>query len=207
MVVIGIVGGIASGKSLVSEQLRELGAEVISADRIGHEVLLEAEVQAALRARWGEAVFDSHGRPDRAAIARRVFDPVHGPEERRFLESLSHPRIRARMQAQLQDFRSRQVPAVVLDAALLFEAGWNALCDHVLFVDTPAEQRRERAAKRGWTANELATRESAQLPLEEKRRRCTSAIDNSRTVGHTWAQIQLFWQTVGCPSPLPARPN
>lgn len=204
MVVIGIVGGIASGKSLVAQQLRDMGAEVISADQIGHDVLLEAEVQVALRARWGGGVFDSHGRPDRTAIAQRVFDPVHGLAERRFLESLSHPRIRARMQARLQDCRSRQVPAVVLDAALLFEAGWNALCDHVLFVDTPAEQRRERAAKRGWTADELTARESAQLPLEEKRRRSTSTIDNSRTVEHTLGQTQLFWQAVGCPSPLSA---
>ena len=197
MVVIGIVGGIASGKSLVSDQLRELGAEVVAADRLGHEVLLEPAVQAALRARWGARVFDAQGRPDRAAIARHVFDPQQGLEERRFLESISHPRIRARMHEQLQRFREQGVPAVVLDAALLFEAGWDAYCDHILFVDTPDQQRRERAAQRGWTAAELTAREAAQLPLETKKQRSTATIDNSQTVGHTWQQVHLFWQNIG----------
>ena len=86
MKTIGIVGGIASGKSLVAAQLQALGAWVVDADRLGHEVLEYPEVRDAIRDRWGDSVLGPDGRVDRAAVARRVFRDPEEPSELRFLE-------------------------------------------------------------------------------------------------------------------------
>lgn len=198
MVVIGIVGGVASGKSHVADQFRSLGAEVIDADQLGHEALSDASVIDALRRRWGDDVLDDQGRVNRTEVARRVFPEDGQREELAFLESVTHPLIRERMLRRLQEIRESDcVPVVVLDAALLMEAGWDRYCDRIVFVDVPAEQRRSRASRRGWQTGEFEARERAQLDLVEKRGRADWAIDNSGTTEHTLAQVQQFWQTLG----------
>lgn len=195
MHVIGIVGGVASGKSLVADELRSLGATVLDADRVGHEVLCEPEVEAALRARWGDRVFDIDGRVNRRAVSKIVFaPPPAGPSELAFLESVSHPRIGARLAEDLAEMRKRgNVPAVVLDAALLFRGGWDKLCDRILFIDAPRDLRLKRAQSRGWTAEHFAAREAAQEPIEEKRRRSQVTIDNSGTTESAKSQVRSFW--------------
>lgn len=198
MLVLGIVGGVASGKSLVAQELRQLGAAVLDADRIGHEVLREPEVETAARARWGAGVFDADGHLNRRAVAKIVFAPrPAGPAELAFLEALTHPRIGQRLARELEDYRTRgDVPAVVIDAALLFRGGWDKLCDRVLFVDVPREQRVARAAARGWNEADVASREAAQEPLEEKRRRSHVIIDNSGTPEQTREQIRGMWEAL-----------
>jgi dephospho-CoA kinase len=198
MHVLGIVGGVASGKSLVSRQLQALGAAMIDADKIGHEVLRAPEVEAAVRARWGSGVFDESGRVNRRAVAKIVFAPnSEGRAELVFLERLTHPRITARLQAELDSLLAKgDVKAVVLDAALLFRGGWDKLCDRVLFVDAPLEQRMARAQTRGWAAADVAAREASQEPLEEKRRRSHVVIDNAGTPEETLEQVRRVWETV-----------
>jgi dephospho-CoA kinase len=150
--IIGISGGIASGKSEVARRLADLGAVVLNADQLGHEVLLEPEVKQALRERWGETVFHDDGTVNRGAVAARVFGSTAEHElDRRFLEHITHPQISLRLRQRLETLQAERVPAIVVDAALLFEAGWHQLCDHLLFVDAPSETRRQRAAERGWS--------------------------------------------------------
>ncbi len=199
MVVLGVVGGVASGKSLVTEQLRSLGAAVIDADAIGHEVLAEAAVKRALRQRWGDRVFDEAGEVNRREVARIVFaPPPAGPPELALLERLTHPRIGQRIRQQVARLRDQQqVPAVVLDAAVLFKAGWDGFCDKIVFVEAPHALRRQRARRRGWSDAQFAAREAAQEDLDQKRDRSHWVIDNSGSPEHTLAQVQQFWQTLG----------
>lgn len=197
MKTIGLVGGVASGKSRVAQMLVDLGAGVVDADRAGHAVLAEdADVQRALRERWGDAVFAGDGSVNRAAVARLVFgDGPTAEAERRFLEGLVHPRIGARLAAQRNQIEAEGKPAVVVDAALLFEANWRPMCDLVLFVDAPRELRLERARKRGWSDVDFAWREAAQWPVEEKRRLAGVVIDNSGTEAELRQAVEEFWNS------------
>ncbi len=191
---IGILGGVACGKSLVTSQFADLGARVIDADRLGHESLEEATVRAALRARWGGRVFRSDGEVDRKRVAEIVFAPTpEGCAERRFLESVVHPRITERLTAELSRLHGEKYRVVVLDAPLLIEAGWDRLCGRLVFVDAPRHLRLARAAARGWTEQDVARREAAQAPLEVKRRRADATIDNSGTPQQTRVQVERIW--------------
>lgn len=198
MWVIGIVGGIASGKSTVAEQFRQLGAEVIHADLIGHEVLRDAQVQRLLFERWGKAVLDQKGEVDRAAVAKIVFTPSQqSAGELKFLEQTTHPLIGQRVEQQLADLARREgLTAVVLDAPVLFKAGWDVYCDKIVFVETTRSARRERARRRGWSEAEFAAREAAQESLDEKRIRADWVIDNSGCPEDTFVQIQRFWRSL-----------
>lgn len=198
MLIIGITGGIASGKSLVARQLQSLGAYLIEADAIGHAVLAEPEVVAALVERWGGDVLDATGAIRRGAVAARVFaPPPEGPAELAFLERWTHPRIAARVEEQLQSAaRSGRWPAAVLDAALLFKAGWHMLCDLVVFVDAEAGMRAARAAQRGWTDEQWRAREAAQPVLAHQRARADVVLDNSGTPQQLAAQVEAFWRNV-----------
>src|SRR3972149_5703140 len=134
MKTIGLVGGVASGKSLVARMLVELGAGLLDADRTGHDVLADdAEVHQALREKWGDAVFTADGSIDRAALDACVFaENDDARTDRRWLESLLHPRIRQRLETLRIEFAAEGRPAVVLDAPLLLEAGWGPLCDLIV---------------------------------------------------------------------------
>ena len=123
MLTLGLVGGVASGKSVVAGCFHDLGAVVLDADRAGHEVLREPDVIAALRGRWGDSILDSKGQISRSAVAKIVFAPGNA-DDKRFLEQLTHPRIQMRLQQQLAQAQAvpQPPPAIVLDAALLFEA-------------------------------------------------------------------------------------
>ncbi len=192
---IGLVGGVASGKSLVAKLLVERGAGLLDADRAGHAVLAtDATVQRALRERWGDEVFNADGSVNRKAIARRVFPPGDiGTADRRFLEDLMHPHIRQRLKAELARFASEGRNVVVLDAALLFEAGWQRLCDMVVFVDSPRESRLQRAHSRGWTDADFAGREAAQWPIEQKRQAAEIVLANSGTQADLRQTVADFW--------------
>ena len=195
MKVIGIVGGVASGKSLVAAQLAQLGAMVLDADKIGHEVLLEEEVKRAIRERWGNAVFGENGEVSRADLASIVFaPPPTGPAELKQLERIVHPRITERLRQQIHDLDSKEkVQVVVLDAALMFETGWANYCDQILFVEAAPRVRYQRARGRGWNEETWKARENSQAALDEKRNRADVIIDNSESEEATFRQVQQFW--------------
>ncbi len=201
MVVIGIAGGIASGKSTVARMFQQLGAEVLDADRIGHEVLQLPHVIERIREQWGDKVFLPDGTVDRSALARIVFNPVTGARELERLEAITHPEITQRLVRQLDAMRAQSVPAVVLDAPVMFKAGWDRLCDRIVWVEADRDTRLRRAAERGWDAGELDRREALQAPIEWKRARATDVIDNSADENSTFSQVQRLWQ--GWRLPLP----
>ena len=174
--VIGLIGEIGSGKSTVARLLGEAGCLVADADKLAHDVLGEPDVIVALRERWGGSVLDSSGAPDRRAIAGRVFQ---SETDRAWLESIIHPRVNARWQADFAN-ADTQVSGFVLDAPLLLEASLDIPCDHVIFVHAPREERLKRVAQdRGWDERELSLREAAQLPHDQKRERATAQIENA----------------------------
>jgi dephospho-CoA kinase len=196
MKTIGLVGGVASGKSLVAKMLVELGAGMLDADKTGHAVLAEdPAVQRELRNRWGDAVFAADGSVDRSAIARRVFASGGTAElDRRFLEELLHKRIRRRLLEKKDQFAAEGRPAVVLDAPVLLEAGWGPMCDILLVVEVPREIRLERARQRGWSEAEFDRREAAQWTVEDKRREAHFAIANHGSEDELRQAVREFWR-------------
>jgi dephospho-CoA kinase len=197
MHLIGILGGVASGKSLVAGQFARLGAGVLDADRAGHEVLRLPHVEAAVRQRWGAEVFGPDGRIDRGRLARIVFaDPPGGTRQRRELEQMTHPEIGRLLGRQVETFARSGCPAAVLDAPLLLEAGWDRLCDRLVFVDAPREMRLLRALARGWNKEDFAAREQSQQSLDYKRERADAVVDNSGSPEHTQAQVERLWQSL-----------
>ncbi len=197
MRIIGILGGVASGKSLVARQLARLGADTLDADRAGHEVLRLPRIQEEAKKRWGPTVFGSDGRIDRGRLAKIVFaDPPDGPRERKYLEQLTHPEIGRLLKRQAETLAASEAAVAVLDAPLLLEAGWEDLCDQLIFVDAPRSVRLERAKARGWNEEDFAAREGAQESLAVKRRHADVTIDNSDSPELTQAQIERYWRSL-----------
>lgn len=196
--IVGICGGIASGKSVVTNQLEKLGAAVICADKIGHHVLREPEVIQTLLDHFGQEILssDEPGQLSRAAIAVRVFGTSEAAEENRtFLNSVTHPRIRQRIHDQLNQLceSTAPPPAIVLDVPLLYESGWAAECDEIIFVRTPLEQRIQRAANRNWTPEQFAAREKSQMPLTEKEKRSSVILDNAGTLEEFQTKLAAWY--------------
>ncbi|MBL8752534.1 MAG: dephospho-CoA kinase [Planctomycetes bacterium] len=190
-VVIGLVGGIAAGKTAVAQAFAAHGFEPVDADRLARAVTADAGVLGELAAALGPDVVRD-GALDRAAVAERVF---RDPAARARLEAITHPRIRVRILQALTTARAHDRPAL-LDAPLLFEVGLEVFCDHVVFVHASDAVRRSRAAGRGWAPEELARREAAQLPLAAKRARADSTIDNDGDLGTMQAQVAAVLATL-----------
>ena len=191
--VIGLTGGIASGKSTVAKMFAQLGAAVIDADALAHEALASPEVSEKLRKNWGKELFDGK-RPNRARVAEVAF---RDPAKLRELTDWVHPPVIREMRAQLdRALADPRVPLIVVDAPLLIEADLDSWCDAVVFVDAARALRAERTrTARGWSKDEIRRRESAQAPLAEKRRRAAARIDNNGPEEKTRARVaRLFHQ-------------
>ncbi|MGD9635566.1 MAG: dephospho-CoA kinase [Pirellulales bacterium] len=195
MKTIGLVGGVASGKSLVAQMFVELGAGLLDADRAGHEVLSgDPAVREPLLAYFGPDVLATDGTFDRAAIANRVFgEGETAAANLKFLESVLHPRIGRLLAERQAAFAAAGQIAVILDAPLLLEANWNGLCDVVVFVDADPAVRLARALARGWTADEFARREAAQWPVERKRVAADVVIANNGDVDSLRKSVCDVW--------------
>lgn len=189
--VIGLTGGIASGKSTISEQLARRGAHIIDADRVGHRVLAAdgGEAYAGVVAAFGREIVDEAGEIVRARLGKVVFaDPARLAE----LNRLVHPSMAERMRREIDKVRSAAPPppAIVLDAAILFEAGWDPLCDEVWTVSVaPEEAVRRVVARQGLTPDEARARIAAQLGNEEREARGDRVIRNDGTLKQLGATI------------------
>lgn len=173
--VVGLVGGVGSGKSFVAAECQRQGCAVIDADAIGHAVLQSPEVRDALVAALGEGIVVD-GVIDRRVVGHIVFS---SPEALAQLNAIMHPVMGVEMARQIAAHRQAGgVCAIVLDAAVLFEAGWDRQCDTVVFVDAPRAERIARVAERGWDEAELDRREKAQIMLDKKRALCDHVLVN-----------------------------
>jgi dephospho-CoA kinase len=186
--VVGLVGGIGSGKSQVAALLARHGARVVSGDELAHQALRQPEVRDRVVRRWGAHLLDDHGQVERRRLAAIVFAD---PAERRALEAMAHPWIKAGIRAEVEAARADEsVRFVVLDAAVMLEAGWHDVCDTLVFVDAPPEVRARRVAdQRRWSARDLGAREAAQLPLTDKRACADHVLDNSASLEHLSRQV------------------
>ncbi len=197
MQVVGLLGGVASGKSTISRLLAEAGAGVLDADRAGHEALRLPEIEQVARSRWGESVFGADGRLDRSRLAQIVFaPPPDGLQERQFLEQLTHPEIGQIIRRQADALAERSCAVAVLDAPLLLEAGWDRLCSTLVYVDVPRDLRLARALRRGWTSAEFEAREQAQLPVETKRARADLILENAGDMEETRKRVTRLWRSL-----------
>ena len=191
MRVIGLTGGIASGKSTVSKQLREeFGAVILDADEVAYAIAEPGEpLWSAYVARYGkERVLRPDGTLNRAAVAEIVFQDKN---EKQWMDETAHPLIRQSLLDQLSACRTRGKGLVVLDVPLLFEAGWETIPDEVWVVYVNPETQLRRLMNRNEYSKETArSRIAAQMSLEEKKRRADVVIDNSGTRKETMTQVR-----------------
>lgn len=196
---IGLTGGIATGKSTVASMLLRKGAPLVDADVIAREVVEPGSpVLSRVAERFGSDILLPDGSLNRKKLGAIVFAD---PAQRKALESLLHPPIRALMKERMA-LLERQHPdkPVIVDVPLLYESGLEAMFDAVMVVYVPAELQRERLKQRdGLTEEQAEQRLAAQLPIDEKRRRADIVIDNAGTLQETQRQIDLFWKERGLP--------
>jgi len=194
--VVGLVGGIGAGKSQVAEAFARRGARVISGDALAHAALRQPAIMELVVGRWGQQLLDDKGEIQRRLLADVVFAD---PGERRALEAMVHPWIKERIRAEVEAARAdAMVRLIVLDAAVMLEAGWHVICDHLVFIEAPREVRLRRVAEqRGWSLQEVEAREAAQLPLTAKAAHADHTLDNSTSLerlDHQVADLVRLWQ-------------
>lgn len=195
--VLGLTGGIATGKSLVAGFFREMGAAVVDADELAHQVTAPGEpALEEIRQVFGPGVFTPEGELDRRALGRLVFTD---PAKRRELEGIVHPRVRQRLEEAVARFKAAGAPLIVLEIPLLFETGEPLLrlIDRVVVVTAPeAVQLQRLQARNGLSETEARARMAAQMPLAEKVKRAHYVVDNGGTPEETRRQVEQIWEAM-----------
>lgn len=178
---IGLTGGIASGKSTVTSRLRALGAFVADADIVSREVMEQPEVLGALREAFGSRIFHPDGSLDRAACASVVFS---SPERTKLMNGVTHPAIAARLRELARSAeQSGEHTLVFVDAALLIESGFHRICDKVWLITANTASRIRRIMDRdGLTYEEATARIARQMPDEEKLPFASTVIENDGSI-------------------------
>lgn len=202
--VIGIIGGIGSGKSFVSAYLnKEHGCGLIDADKIAHEVLNLPEIIDQMVCRWRKrfgSIYDPRKlKPvlDRSLVAKIVFKDR---DELAFLEAIMHPIMSAELSKRLSRYHPKYTPAVILDAPLLLEAKWDVFCTQIWFIATPLDKRLRNAASRGGAGGakldkiQFEAREARQISVEEKRGRANLVIPNYGTQKELVTAVDAAWK-------------
>jgi dephospho-CoA kinase len=195
MLMVGLTGGIACGKSTVAAMLREHGAPIIDADQLARDVVAPgSEGLEEIANAFGPEMITDDGFLDRKRMSALVFADA---ERRARLEAITHPRIFARFTALAQAHDAHGEPVVIYEAALLYERGLDQLMNAVIVVTVPAPVQLHRLRDReGIDEEEALRRITAQLSLEEKVKRADYVIDNSQSLIHTRAQLDYVWRQV-----------
>lgn len=191
MLVVGLTGGIASGKSTVSRLFVEAGVPVICADELAREAVKAGSPGLAeIRRAFGDEVIDPQGELDRAAMARVVF---HQADRRELLESIIHPRVAEGKRKRLTELQRQGYSLAIVDVPLLYETGWDQFFDLVIVVTVSRETQEERLrARDGMSREEARARLDAQMPIEEKAKRAHRVVDNSGSVERTREQVDVL---------------
>jgi dephospho-CoA kinase len=189
---IGIIGGIASGKSTVAAEFAKLGCAVIDADVIVHELLGEDKVRDELVQLFGPGILNTAGRLDRKRLAGLVFADAQRVSA---LNKVIHPRVLQRTEQLIVQYSSdRHIKAIVLDMPLLVEVGWADRCDKVIFVECDRKRRVERARRKGLLDDrEIEIRENSQISLDKKVRLADSIVDNNSDFSMLVRQIKTVF--------------
>lgn len=189
--ILGLTGGIASGKSTVSAYLAQNGALIIDADLIARQVV--AKKSSGLKqivAKFGGEILTASGELDRKKLGKLVFS---NKELLKALTDITGPLIRAEILREIEAAKKAQVKLVVLDIPLLFETGYQTLCDKVMVVTIPSKLQLERVMKRDkLSAAEARKRIANQLPVSKRNELADVLIDNSKSVAETYQQV-LKW--------------
>lgn len=189
--ILGLTGGIASGKSTVSAYLTQNGALIIDADLIARQVV--AKKSSGLKqivAKFGGEILTASGELDRKKLGKLVFS---NKELLKALTDITGPLIRAEILREIEAAKKAQVKLVVLDIPLLFETGYQTLCDKVMVVTIPSKLQLERVMKRdNLSAAEARKRIANQLPASKRNELADVLIDNSKSVAETYQQV-LKW--------------
>jgi len=198
--IIGLTGGIATGKSTVAGMLRERGAAIVDADRVAREVVEPG--QPALQEivnRFGPGILNEDGTLNRKKLGEIVFAD---PARRKELEAVTHPAIRERMRKMIEALRAEDPDRlIVADIPLLFEAGLERQYEYVLLVYVPREIQMRRLMRRdGLTEEEAEKRLAAQMDIEEKKSRADYVIDNSGSPEETARQVERFLESLDKPA-------
>jgi len=193
MLVVGLTGGIASGKSTVSRMFADQGIPVICADELARDAVRPgSDALEEIRSTFGEDVLDEHGGLDRAAMARLVF---HNATKRKLLESIIHPRVAEEQQERLRRLELEGHRIAIIDVPLLYESGWEKAFDLVIVVYVPAEVQEHRLMARDKISREDArSRLDAQMPIEKKKKLADRVVDNTGGMKHTLDQVKSIME-------------
>jgi dephospho-CoA kinase len=196
--VIGLTGGIGSGKSTVSQYLKELGAVIIDADKVGHEAFQPGtEAWREVVATFGRDIVAPNGEIDRKKLGAIVFD---NPQALAQLNRIMHPKMRDMMKAQIDEYRRQGVAVVVLEAAILIEANWTPLVDEVWVTIAPESAVLERLKKqRGLVEEQTLARIRSQLSNQERLKHADVVITNEGNLEEVKARVKELWAKIHAP--------
>ena len=193
MKVIGLTGGIGSGKSTVSQMLAELGAVVLDADKVGHEAYQPGtKVWKEVVAAFGQEVVATDGSIDRKKLGAIVFGDSAALER---LNGIMHPRMHEMMADKIEEYRRQGVKVVVLEAAILLEAGWTPLVDEVwLTVASESAVVRRAKERTGLPEEQIRSRIRSQLSNEERKKQASVVISNDGSLEELRAKVAELWE-------------
>ena len=191
MKIVGLTGGISSGKSTVSSYLKQLKIPVIDADEVARKVV-EPNSQGAIEIRkaFGSDVFEEDGSLNRQKLGALIFSNA---ENRQKLDDLLQPLIKIMILEEIEEYRQKGETMIVLDLPLLFEKQYEELCEEIIVVYIPRELQLERLMRRNqYTKQEALSRIDSQLSIEEKRKRATVLLDNQGTIQQLYHQVEQW---------------
>lgn len=197
MRIIGLTGGIASGKSTVSEELQRLGAAIVDADKVAWQLAAPHQpIWQAYVLRYGKSVINDDDSLNRQAVAERVFS---NKDELKWMNEMAHPLIRAEMFRQIDDLRQKEKDGdntvVILDVPLLFEGGWQSMTDETWLVYTSEQNQIARLKLRnGIEEAEARKRIASQMSLSEKKKLADFTISNNGTKDELLEKIRTLWE-------------
>jgi dephospho-CoA kinase len=193
MIVIGLTGGIGSGKSEVAQILRNLGAQIIDLDHVGHEAYLpHTKGWAAIIEAFGDGILEASGEINRKKLGRQVFADRNALKQ---LNEIVHPRMRAMIMERIQEHRDNKTEVVVVDGAILIETGWASLVDELWVVAASEKVIAQRLNERdGLSVAEVRKRIGAQISTEERKKHATVVIENNSSIKDLRHKVHDVWE-------------
>ena len=196
MLVVGLTGGIASGKSTISKYLASHGAKIIDADKIARDIVEPGkEAWKKIKSSFGSAVFNEDQTLNRAKLGKIIFEY---PEQRQVLNAIIHPEVIAETQRLIDTYkRDKTIPLIVVDAPLLIEAKMTPLVDEVWVINISKEKQIERVMERdNITKEEAEQRIASQMPTEEKIKYAHRLIDTNINKEETFKEVSKLWEEI-----------